>query len=203
MAGDHPTPRGYTVSPEARTQRKGAPWKTGLYDQSILGQVMPPCMRAKCPLGQEVFPCEVRQAADDAGRKLERCPVVLGEDASALQELADAILRGDLDPLAQGTALSMRLAKTILDKGLVEILQDGLTVEEAVVHDGEVLTDVVKYKTHPSAKPVTELLQILGVTADQQQLTPKSQGDKRMKESFTTLADRMAARRQALQGSTQ
>lgn len=199
MSGDHPT-RGYTVSPAARAQRQGAPWQHGIYSQAVVGQVMPPCMRSKCPLGEDVFPCEVRQAADQAGRHLDRCPVVLGEDGQALRQLARAILDGDLEHLAQGTALSLRLAHTILDKGLVEILREGLTIEEPFVYQGDVVPGVVKHHTHPSAKPVIELLQALGVTADQQQVTPKSKGEKRLQNGISTLAERMANARRHLDG---
>lgn len=192
--------RDYTMSPAARKQRHGAPWQHGGFDSTALGQLMPPCQPSKCPKGKDGFPCDIRRTADEDGEGIDRCPIYLGKNAGRVTEMAEAFKNGDVDYFCELTALPATIAFAVLNNGLADLLRNGLTIEEVELYQGEIVDDVVRHKTNPSAKPTIDLLQLLGVTADQMRVTPKSQGEHSVEESFATLADRMAERRKHLDG---
>lgn len=189
--------RKYTMSPAALAQRRGAAHKHGLYAQTAVAQVLPPCRAGTCPLGGDRFPCSLRAAMDDKGEAVERCPLPLAEDAK-VRELAQAIREGDPTKLAEGQALALVMAAELRDRGLKALLEEGLSVDKPIyTKDGGLVSSVPIQ--NPKAYPVLELLKHTGATADQQGVTPKSAAEKQRDVSLGEALSFMARKRKALE----
>jgi hypothetical protein len=186
------------MSPAARAQRRGAARKHGGYAQTALGQVLTPCLRSKCTLGADHYPCPIRQTMDDRDATLEHCPLPLVLDEEVVRRVKAAIDENDPSKVSEFQARALAAAMHLRDTGLAELQRDGLTIQEAVIVDDEVRTDIARFKAHPSAETVLKLLALTGATAEQQAITPKARGEKARDEGIGTLVDFLREKNRAL-----
>jgi hypothetical protein len=172
-------PKGKPLSPKERAQRRAAALKHGEFAQSVLGQALPPCKPAVCPNGGRGT-CEVKSAVENAGGGLSSCLVALGHK-DAIDAFAQAIETGDIKGLTALTAASLA-GQTVLAQGqLQELIGEGLVIEMPIVgrnQDGE--PEIIGHRPveNPRAAQTLKLLQQLGHTAQDQAITPKSQGER-------------------------
>ena len=167
-------PKGTPLSPVERAQRRVAALRHGRRATSALRQAVPACKRSTCPL---TFPCEVRRRAVEAGFGLEVCVVTLMADDDVKLRYQDALTTGRTEGLVELTAGALAGLTRVHQRGVEELAADGLTVTRPMPTKSGDPLDVPM--THPSAFPIIELSKVLGFTADQQAITPKSRGETR------------------------
>lgn len=103
--------------------------------------------------------------------------MAIDEDAPALIEMYTELLTsGDLTKRNQQVVDNFVGNELILQRYQRAILEDGVTVMEES-RDPETGQVYERMKAHPLTRAITDMTQALGYTADQQQLTPKSQGE--------------------------
>lgn len=112
--------------------------------------------------------------------------VALMADDHIRETLLAALRKGDTEGLEELTAGSMAGLFRLHGRTLDELNADGFAVSRPGRDGGGGCTEAPT--THPSAFPFLELNKQLGLTADQQALTPKSRGETRRN---TTEADHM------------
>jgi hypothetical protein len=136
---------------------------------------------------------------DKQDEALERCPLPLVVDQDVAERLAAAIAEGDPSKIAeiQGTALAAAIH--IRDRGLAQLLRDGLSIEIPVAFNESGQPTAHKAIQHPSAWPVMELLKHTGATADQQAITPKSRAERDRDVSVADALNFMATKRKQLE----
>jgi hypothetical protein len=179
-------PKGKPLSEKERAQRRAAPLKHGEFASTALAQALPPCKPAVCPVGS---PCEVKQTIEDRGGGLSSCLVALGEEGT-IRKYVDAIVRGDTSGIAELAATSLAGKSLLEQRGLVALLEDGLTVEEPIVGKGPDGPEIIgsRTKEHPAAALTLKLGEHLGRTAADQVVTPKARGEKARDEGLGRLA---------------
>ncbi len=194
-------PKGKPLSEAELAQRRGAAWKTGQHAESSLGS-LPPCKPSLCPLGEDGFPCDLRDKRTEQGKPTERCAPQLLVDP----QMHAAFLRaretgdpGELSPIyallmASMTQLSMMELQNLSKEGGFSI------TEEYLSKDGDVLTKSVE---NPRGRGALKLLEMVGATADQQGLTPKSRSQANRDDSVADLFTFLGSTRKALNDGDQ
>lgn len=87
-----------------------------------------------------------------------------------------AVATGDLTELGQVGARAMMETEILRRVAVVKIAEDGITVnDELMTREGEVYGH--RIKAHPLLKPVLEMTEKLGFTAEQMQLSKRSKGE--------------------------
>lgn len=211
--------RKYTVTPEARAQRRaaaraprkrgpaaaaqsrGAAWKTGEHAATALAQAFHPCKRSICPMTDpaEKGNCSVKREADSRGLGVDRCPLPLVVNAELRETYVKAIRTGEFEGLSEfvGTLLA-GMGETAAQE-LGRVMTEGLSVEFDIFGpDGATATGV---KANPRAEPLLKMLEMLGATASQQAITPKAAGERKRDEGVGGLLE-IYKRRSALAGAS-
>jgi hypothetical protein len=178
-------PKGKPLSAKERAQRRAAPLKTGEHAQTALGQALPPCKPAVCP-NDGKGTCEVKTAVEKAGGGLSSCLVSLGHQ-DTIAAFAQAIENGDIKGLRDLTAASLAGQTVLAHSQLQELIREGLVVDFPIIgknQDGEVEIVGSRPVENPRAAQTLKLLQQLGHTAQDQAITPKSQGERNRDEGL-------------------
>lgn len=186
----------YTLSPAALAQRRSAAWKHGRDATTALRQVVPPCSAKHCPMAaeDELHNCSLRRQVVAQGGDLEVCPVHLTLNRDVRERYLAAIRDGKLDGLAELSATALAGMTQLAQRELGQLQTEGLAIPFATFGpEGEAADGV---KVNPRAAPTLQLLEMLGHTAAQQAITPKSQGERRRDEGLTGLAELLVRRRQ-------
>lgn len=191
--------RKYTLSPAALAQRRAAAWKTGEHATTALRQAVPPCSRKHCPMsGDDLHNCSVKRQVEASGSALDVCPVRLVADPVTRDRYLTAIRDGKVEGLAELTATTLAGMAHLATSELAKIQDEGLAIPFTVYGpDGSPMDGV---KPNPRATPTLQLLDMLGMTASQQAITPKSQGERKRDEGLTGLAELLVRRRQLAEG---
>jgi hypothetical protein len=174
--------RKYTQSPKTDAQRRVAARTHGKTCATAVRQVLPACIRRQCPLADADgtgYPCTLKQRVEEVGGVVESCPLPLVTSTEAAEAYRNALAKGDLSGLANLTATALgSLAGTTVSE-LRKVAEEGFKTETEVVIGmrGETPITSTVEKKNPRAEVALDAMKVLGLTADQQQLTPKSQGD--------------------------
>lgn len=197
MRGDsNVSKRSYTMSPKAKAQRKGAAWKHGQRAATALTQAVPPCKRSTCPLeGDEKGNCSIKRMADEKEKVIEVCPLPIAIDASTRKAFLDALQNGDLTGLQElvATLFAGMYGFAISEFG--ELSREGGAISFDIFGpDGNTVTGT---KVNPRYEPFLKLMDVLGITAGQQAITPKSAGEKKRDDGIGATLD-FYSRRAAL-----
>lgn len=184
-------------------QRRGAAWQHGRHAGTALGQAIHPCRPDLCPLpapapapGEEAapngYPCPVRDAATQQNRSLSACPVELVVN-DELRAKYIAALNGDTKGLQEISATALAGMTALEHSQLAMLLKEGFTYErQLTAKDGTFLGS--EQVVNPRAAPTLELAKMLGHTADQQAITPKSRGESDRDQALTKTLDLMRRR---------
>lgn len=192
-------PKGRPLSEAERAQRRGAAWKHGGRAATPLRRIAHPCRRDLCPMSED-HPCALKEQVDAAGGALEVCLPDMVSHPDLAAKFRAAMEAGDLDALREPYAQSLAGLLHLHSRGLRTLLESGLTAERVLVSkDGDEIGSVPI--AHPAAELVIKLGDQLGLTAAQQRITPKSQGEGKRDEGFGALVTFMQERRRALEGS--
>ena len=192
--------RTYTMSPVAKAQRRAAAWKHGQRAATVLTQTVPPCKKSLCPLTDETERgrCLIKRNMDEQGKPLEICPVQLSVNPDTRQAFMAAMDTGDLTGLREITATLFAGMTNLSQDELAKVMRDGLAIDFDVYNkDGDVVGS--GKKVNPAIEPLLKILEMLGVTAPQQAITPKSAGEKTRDGGIGATLD-FYARRAALAG---
>lgn len=192
--------RAYTMSPAARAQRRGAAWKHGGRAASPLSQVLHPCKKCLCPMtdADEKGNCGIKRQAEAAGQAVEHCVVPLAINPEIRDRYVAAVKSGDFEGLAEFIGGLLGGMGHLAHQELGETIREGLAVSfEIFGPDRQSATGV---KVNPRAEPLLKLLDMLGATAAQQALTPKSRGERERDEGIGGMLE-IYKRRSALAGA--
>ena len=157
MAAKRGRPRGKKLSAAEVAQRRAAPTKHGMR-ASGPSKGMTPCKQATCPLH---WKCDVRQHRDRLELGTDACVAFLPqphEVAVAARAVALKMFDGDAQGYRELVAESYGKLQAILDTRAAQVLCDGVTAQDI--------------------DALTGLANLLGVSADAQKWTPRSQGTK-------------------------
>lgn len=139
--------------------------------------------------------CSLKRQADSKGNEIVRCPLPLVVDESVRQKVVAAIQKGESSALAELTGTLLAGMHMLSAQELQKLLDEGFSIPFTVMSpDGEPI-DMVK--TNPRAEPTLKLLDMVGATAAQQSITPKSRGEQKRDEGLGELAE-LLTRRAAL-----
>jgi hypothetical protein len=179
-AGGGKKKRAYTMSAEARAQRRAAGRKHGRRAATPERQLLPACKRSQCPLGEDAYPCTMKTTATEQGKPIESCPLPLVVDADLKRRYLAAI-GGDGEQLVELAAVGLAAQATLMGQEMAKLQSEGFVIEQPafVDNDGDVHH---KRVVNPRAAPVFQTLENLGHTAAQQAITPKSAGEKKRDE---------------------
>lgn len=193
--------RKYTMSPKALAQRRAAAWKHGERAATALSQAMPPCKRSICPMNEpdEKHNCAVKRQVEAAGGAVDRCPVQIAVNPELRARFVEAIRKGEYEGLAEFTGTLLAGMGELSAQELGRVMDEGLAIDFSTFGpDGEVATGK---KTNPRAEPLIKLLEMVGATATQQAITPKSRGEQKRDQGLSELAD-LLTRRAAITAGT-
>lgn len=210
--------RKYTTSAATTAQRRKAAWKHGQHAATALTQTVHPCRRDLCPLNRmsgdgtsgcagaepasvaaeavEGFDrCETRRLVEGGGKALEACVVELVINPDTRRRYLEA-LEGNPDGLREQTATFFAAMANLSEGELAQLQREGLAISFPIFSkDGdEVGTGT---KVNPRVEPLQKFLEMLGITAPQQAITPKSAGEKKRDDGIGASLD-FYARRAAL-----
>ncbi len=148
--------------------------------------------------GGEGYPCALKDQVDGAGGALEACLPDLVSHPEIAAKWKRALETGDVAGLQDFVASSLGGLSVLQNRELIKILKDGLAIEETLYSkDGDELGS--RTVANPAAKPFLELTRLLGLTAPDQRLTPKSQDQAARDQGIGALVDFMTDRRRALE----
>lgn len=190
--------RKYTMSAKAKAQRRSAAWKHGQRAATALTQSVPPCKKSLCPLeGDEKGNCSIKRAMEAKDKSMEVCPLPLAVNADTRRAYLTALQNGDFGGLQEMVAtlfagmfgFAMEEFGRLSDEG-------GSITFDIFGPDGEKAQGT---KVNPRYEPFLKLLEVLGITASQQAITPKSQGEKKRDDGIGNAMD-FYRRRAALAG---
>ncbi len=186
-------PKGKPLSDAELAQRRTAAWKTGEHAQSSLGPLAP-CKKGSCPLE---YPCDTKRARDEKGIATERCAPRMAVDPALHQAFLRARVDGNTDALAPIHALLLSQMTELASGELERLSVEGgfSIVESFYTKDGDLVEKTVE---NPRGRGALKLLEMIGATADQQQVTPKSRNEGDRDKSAASLFDFLAATRKAL-----
>lgn len=189
-------PKGKPLSEKEIAQRRAAAWKTGKHAESSLGPMVP-CKRSVCPLGEEGYPCDLKTKADAAGGITERCAPAGMVDPAVHAAYKRALENQDPSELAPLQALFLSSMSGLASSQLKALMEEGgfAIDQEFVTKDGDILN---RLEENPRGKNTLKLLEMLGATADQQQLTPKSKKEGDRDEGAANLFAFLGRSRKAL-----
>ena len=193
--------RRYTHSPASLAQRRAAPWKHGGRAATALTQAVPPCKKSTCCMTDENEKgnCPVKLAAEAKGQALSACPVALVVNAEVREKFIRAIRDRNIDGLAELSGTGLAGLHGVFERGLEEVTRDGLAVPVSIFGpDG---TEGQTIKANPAVEPLLKLGEMLGFTAAQQAITPKSQGEVKRDEGVAGMLAEFK-RRSALAASS-
>jgi hypothetical protein len=136
--------------------------------------------------------CSIKRAMNDSARALEVCPAALVTNEDKRRALRAAIDGGDPSQIADLVSNLLAGMHQLAEGELASLLQEGLRIETAGLGpDGDVFSIP---KVNPRAEPTLKLLDMLGASAAQQAITPKSQGERKRDEGIDELAALVAGR---------
>jgi hypothetical protein len=163
-------------------QRQSAAVKTGEHSRRLLGAALPPCKTAVCPeeaQGGQGYPCDVKKGVEARGGGLAVCLVHLGQ-ADVAARFRDAIVEGRTERLAELRSLSLAAYQALEHGELEKLLAEGLTIDRPIVGFDEAGPKVLDHivVANPRAENLIRVSKLLGNTADDQVITPKSRGEK-------------------------
>ena len=185
-------PKGKPLSEREKAQRRTAAITHGRNTKGLLRGAAP-CKRSTCLMGQESYPCSLKQKADEEEKGLEVCAPRLVFDPRAHETIQRAIESGDPSGMAELTALPIAAAHSLTQDELAKLQGEGLVLEEEVVgKEGEVIAS--RAVANPRAGLVLKLMDTLGLTAAQQAITPKSSGEKQRDEGVGGLTTWLAGK---------
>ncbi len=185
-------------NPRELAQRRTAAWKHGGRAATALRRTVPPCRPDLCPLEDDAYPCSLKQTLDDEGRVLEVCVVRLVVDSDIQQAYLKA-MDGDHDELRALAAQLVAAQTQLAGEQLSGLLKDGFALEQELFSgEGEKLG--VRKVVNPAAAPTLKLLEMVGMTATQQVLTPKSRGESSRDEAAVDLLGFISGKNRALKG---
>lgn len=216
--------RKYTTSAATTAQRRKAAWKHGQNARTALTQTVHPCRRDLCPLnrvsddgtslcagseptaaapgaaldvGSGFDRCETRRVVEGSGKQLEACVVELAINPDVRKRYLEA-LEGNPDGLREQTATFFAAMANLTEREMAELLREGGVISFPIFSkDGdEVGTGT---KVNPRVEPLQKFLEMLGMTAAQQAITPKSAGEKKRDDGIGATLD-FYTRRAALAG---
>lgn len=140
--------------------------------------------------------CSMKRALEADGHIVDRCAVRLAVDPEIRQKVVAAIQKGESDGMAELTGTLLAGMHMLSAQELGHLLQEGLSVSyEVASPDGKDFLTMTK--TNPRAEPTLKLLDMVGATAAQQSITPKSKGEQKRDEGMGELAE-LLTRRAAL-----
>lgn len=140
--------------------------------------------------------CGMKKALEADGHVVERCPVRLVVDEDVRRKVVAAIQKGESDGMAELTGTLLAGMHMLSAQELGKLLEEGMSVTYDVASpDGESFLSMTK--TNPRAEPTLKLLDMVGATAAQQSITPKSKGEQKRDEGMGELAE-LLTRRAAL-----
>ncbi len=127
---------------------------------------------------------------------MEVCLVTFVTDP-AVQDAYLKALQGDQGALLPLVAQSLASGHQLLDRELKGLLEgDGFALTEDVVSkDGEAIGE--RRVANPAALPTLRLMELMGATAAQQTVTPKSRAKRGTEEAATDLLGWLHKKRQA------
>lgn len=115
--------------------------------------------------------------------------MTLAVSDEARERFREAIVSGDLEDLAALPAALLAGMQQLGERELAQLLDEGLVTQiEIPVEDGG---SVFRPTENPRAKNLLKLLEMLGATAAQQSITPKSQGERKRDVSVSEHLDWM------------
>ena len=187
--------RRYTMSDAARAQRKKAgshpkgdsvarnAWRHGLFAQGIVQHSIKPC-KTTCP----DYPCELVEEgeAKPGGDCLDKKSIL--EAYGAIRKA----LAGDNKDFQDLAALRISKSMYILEMVQEAIGQDGvLLIEDVLDKDGGKIG--IRFKEHPLIKNLSKLMETLGITPKEFEITPRAKSRKGAEEKGTkTVGDIMS-----------
>lgn len=212
--------RKYTTSAATTAQRRKAAWKHGQNAATALTQTVHPCRRDLCPLNRvnadgtslcegsepttsapgatEGFDrCETRRVVEGSGKQLEACVVELAINPDVRRRYLEA-LDGNPDGLREQTATFFAAMANLTERELAELQREGGVISFPIFSkDGDEVGSGTK--VNPRVEPLQKFLEMLGMTAAQQAITPKSAGEKNRDDGIGATLD-FYTRRAALAG---
>jgi hypothetical protein len=114
--------------------------------------------------------------------------------AFVLQAYRKAELEGDFSDVEKIAAQAMAENEVIRRQAVNDVLERGVLLDEPVL-SGKGESIGKRLRAHPLLDPLRHLDERLGHTADQQQITPKSGGGKKMSAALALRLSRDAALR--------
>jgi hypothetical protein len=192
--------RKYTRSAKTDAQRRGAAFKHGQYAATALTRTVHPCKRSLCPLsgenGDGFDGCATRKGVEEQGRVLEACIVELVINPETRQRYLRALQDGDLEGLQESAATFFAAMSGLSASELAKVQREGLAIDYEIFNkDGDNVGTGVK--VNPRVEPLQKFLEMLGLTAAQHAITPKSAGEKKRDDGIGNTLD-FYARRAAL-----
>lgn len=158
----HGKPRSrYTLSRKALAQRRAAAVKTGEH--------------AALPSGRMIGKARQIERAVESGKSVE-------VDVEFV-EVFERAMSDDITALRQLTASQLAALTHLLHGELAQLQEEGLAQQVPILGgDGEPILDeegeaVLRTVSNPRADAVLRLAKLLGISAEDQRLTPKSQGE--------------------------
>ena len=166
-------PRG-PCNPRELAQRRGAAWKHGERAATPLRRAIHPCREDLCPMS---YPCALREKVAAAGGALEACLLELAISDDLREGYRRALAEGDLTGLRVLVADTLASMAGVHQREMLSIILEGGFATKAPVFskDGEEIGS--RLIQNPRAIPFLELSKLLGLSADQQAVTPKSRGE--------------------------
>ncbi len=178
-------------------QRRSAALKTGEHAATLERRLIPACKRRTCPLGDDGFPCELRERRDQAGQGTELCAPALLVDDAVRATFERAIATRDPALLAPLAAYPLAAMHALATGELARLGEEGFVLEQEILgKDGTKLG--ARAIENPRANPTLKLLALLGFTADDLAITPKSAGAADRDHGIADLAGFLRASHEAL-----
>lgn len=144
--------------------------------------------------------CSVKHAAAERGQALSACPVSLVVNPEVREKLLRAIRDRDIEGLAELSATGLAGLHGVFERGLGEVVHDGLSIPFEVFGPGE--QTVTGVKVNPAVEPLLKLGEMLGFTAAQQAITPKAAGETKRDEGIGGMLDEFRRRSQIAAASS-
>lgn len=192
--------RAYTLSAAAISQRRTAAVKHGRHRRPEAPAVAVPCRADRCPVE---FPCALRQQLLARGTPVEACVLMPITVDPATRDRYLRALNGDGDALREPMAELLAGTEHLTRQAMEHLAEHGAVLEEPITgtdEDGN--TELLGHRVKPNYNvDLMELgLRTLGVSATEQQITPRSRRGGDAAETLLDLADFMRQKRAAVGG---
>lgn len=195
--------RRYTMSAKARAQRRVAARRHGLRAATPLRQLLPACNRRQCPMrddqGNSAFPCTVRQQADAQAIPVESCLVQLTTNPELKERFVTAIREGKVEGLAEISGTFLAATSELAAQELQRLKEEGFSVLTPVINPetgepfmGDDGKPIVIARKNPRGEHTLKALEMVGATAAQQAITPKSRAEKGRDEGIQSALEHAA-----------